>query len=210
MEPIWLGLTAPSIFSTAGNAGRAALRPFSAALELASGLLDNSPAPPESVATLSAEKNPHTSLLSDLLTGVPLNSDGTIEIADIRTHADSLQDGLQRRIHELLQAAGIMLDEPVQLRVSPVDGQLEVASDSPQRAVLEATLASDQNLAADFRQLAAARSLLSAADENSEFAEVYAQDPFQAVNDFAHLFDGRQEAQLLATLSEAELMFEVK
>lgn len=208
MEPVWLGLAAPKVFSAATAAGRTALRPFAAALEMAGSLCDEQTDEQSSSATLAASRNPHSSLLSELLTGQPLSGDGSIEIADIRTHADTLQDDLQRRIHELLQQSGISLDKPVQLLISPVDGQLEVEGDAAQRAVVEAALASDSSLAADFRQLAAIRSLVSAADEHREFAEAYARDPYQAVNDFAELYDGRYQAQLQATLTSAELRFE--
>jgi hypothetical protein len=208
MEPLWLGLAAPKVFSAATEAGHAALRPFSAALELAGSLFDEPSASQSSSATLAATKNPHSSLLSELLTGQPLSGDGSIEIADVRTHADTLQDDLQRRIHDLLQQSGISLDEPVQLRISPIDGQLEVEGDAAQRALLEAALAGDPSLAADFRQLAAMRSLVAAADKHREFADSYSRDPYQAVNDFAELFDGHYQAQLQATFTSAKLQFE--
>lgn len=209
MEPVWLGLAAPKLLSAATAVGRKAAEPFAAALGAARGLLTDESEQESPSATLSPEANPHTQLLSELLTGQPsADNDGAIRIKDIVTHADALQDSLQRRIHELLQSSGIELDEAVQLKVSPFDGQLEVDGDSSQRAVIEAALASDPSIAADFRQLSAMRSLLAAADKHTEFAEAYARDPYQAVADYAELFDGRQQADLLATLDGAELRFE--
>lgn len=208
MEPVWLGLAAPSIVSTAGNIGRTALRPFSAALELASALGSVPVAEESADGALARSKNPHTLLLSDLLTGQPLDGDGRIEIADIRVHADRLQDNLQRRIAELLQDACISLEEPVHLRISPTDGQLEVVGDSPQRAIVEAVLAANPSIATDFSQLAAMRSLLAAADKHRDFADAYARDPYQAVNDFAELFEGLDASQPLATLTGTDLRFD--
>jgi hypothetical protein len=200
-------LAAPNVFSAASELGRTAVRPFSAVLELASGVRDKPESSQSPSPTLPAGVNPHTSLLGELLTGQPLSGDGSIDLADVRSRADDLQDDLERRIHELLQQSGISLDKPVQLRVSPVDGQLEVEGDWAQRAVLEAALAGDSSLAADFRQLAAVRSLLAAADQRRDFADAYARDPYQAVNDFAELFPGRYEAELLATMTSTELRF---
>ncbi|MCH7753295.1 MAG: hypothetical protein IH898_14230 [Planctomycetes bacterium] len=209
MEPVLLGLAAPKLLSAATAVGRRAVEPFVEALDAARGLLGEKSELQLAPSKLAPARNPHSQLLSESLTGQPLISgDGSIEIEDIRTHADALQDSLQRRIHELLERSGIKLDDAVQLRVSPLDGQLEVEGDTPQRAVLEAALASDPSIAADFRQLSAMRSLLAAADKHTEFAEAYARDPYQAVADYAELFDAGLRATLQFTLTEAQLRFE--
>lgn len=215
MEPVWLGLAAPKLLSAATAVGRRATEPFAEALGAARGLLSEKPEPhttPAKLApALAAASNPHSQLLSELLTGQTLSSgDGTIHIDDIRTHAEALQDSLQRRIHDLLSGSGIELDDTVQLRVSPLDGQLEVESDTPQRAMIEAALASDPSIAADFRQLTAMQSLASAADKNPDFAEAYGRDPYQAVADYAELFDASQRAVLQFSVTEAELRFEIR
>ncbi len=209
MDLVLLGLAAPKLLSAATAVGRRAVEPFAEALDAARGLLGEKSELQATPTKLAPARNPHSQLLSELLTGQPLISgDGSIEIEDIRTHADALQDSLQRRIHELLERAGIKLDDTVQLKVSPLDGQLEVEGDTPQRAVLEAALASDPSIAADFRQLSAMRSLLAAAREHTEFAEAYARDPYQAVADYAELFDAGLRATLQSTLTEAQLRFE--
>ena len=209
MEPVWLGLAAPKLLSAATAVGRRAIEPFAEALDAAQGLLGEKSELQATPTKLAPARNPHSQLLSELLTGEPLLSgDGSIEIEDIHTHADALQDSLQRRIHELLERSGIQLDGAVQLRVSPFDGQLEVEGDTPQRAVIEAALASDPSIAANFRQLSAMRSLITAAREHSAFAEAYARDPYQAVADYAELFDAGLRATLQFTLTEAQLRFE--
>ncbi len=209
MEPVWLGLAAPKLLSAATAVGRRAAEPFAEALDAARGLLGEKSELQLAPTKLAPASNPHSQLLSESLTGQPLISgDGPIEIEDIRTHADALQDSLQRRIHELLERSGIKLDSAVQLRVSPLDGQLEVEGDTPQRAVIEAALASDPSIAADFRQLSAMRSLLAAAEKHTEFAEAYARDPYQEVAENAELFDAGLRATLQFTLTEAQLRFE--
>lgn len=209
MEPVLLGLAAPKLLSAATAVGRRAVEPFAEALGAARGLLSEKSEPQAAPTKLAPAKNPHSQLLSELLTGQPLiRGNGTIEIADIRTHADALQDSLQRRIHELLERSGIKLDGAVQLRVSPLDGQLEIEGDTPQRAMLEAALASDPSIASDFRRLSAMRSLANAAHEHSEFAEAYARDPYQAIADYGELFDAGLRATLQFTLTEAQLRFD--
>ena len=207
MEPLWVGLAVPKVVAAANAVSRTVAEPFSDVLEKAQSILRKEPQPQPSI--LSSAKNPHTQLLSELLTGQSLTSGaGSIDIADIRTHADDLQDSLQRRIRELFDLQGIELEEPVQLRVSPFDGQLEIASDSSQRAMVEAALASDSTIAADFRQLAAMRSITAAAEKHSEFADAYALNPYQAVTKFAALFEEPRQAVLQIRGAEAELRFE--
>jgi len=156
MEPVWLGLAAPSILSSAGNLARAATRPFAAALERAAGLLEDSRAG-------------ESASIEDF------------QIDEARTRAKELGADLHGRIREMLHDAGITLDEPLVLRISPIDGQLEVVSDSPRRSVIEATLANDSGMAEDVRKLLALHELIAAAD-------------------------GEQH-ELLPTLTESELKF---
>jgi hypothetical protein len=211
MEPIWLGLTAPKLISAATAVGRKAAEPFAEVLDAARGLLRDEPQPAATPTPLAPAKNPHSLLLSEVLTGQSLSSgDGSVQIDDIRTHADTLQNDLQRRIHELMSRSGIKLDGAVKLRVSPLDGQLEVEGETSQRAMIEAALASDPSIATDFRQLSAMRSLLNAANQHSAFAEAYAGEPYQAVVDHGELFDASQVATLQFTSSEAELRFDFR
>ena len=208
MEPIWLGLSAPKLISAASAVGHRAAEPFGVALEAARSMLREESAPDSTPAVLAPAMNPHLQLLSEMLTGQSLGGNSSrLEIDDIRTHADDLQVSLQRRIRQLLDRSGIDHNEPVRLRVSPLDGQLEVEGDTPQRAVLEAALASDPSIAADIRQLVAMRSLTSAATENAEFVEAYARDPNQAVLDYAELFDTGQSLVLQSNQTTAELRF---
>jgi hypothetical protein len=210
MEPIWLGLTAPKLISAATAVGRKAAEPFTEVLAAARGLLRDEPQSSATPAPLSPADNPHSQLLAEVLTGQALGGEGSLPIDDIRTHAESFQDELQRRIQSLLTRAGIELDESVQLRVSPLDGQLEVEGDVPQRAMIEAALASDASIATDFRQLSAMKSLLWAANKNTAFAEAYSHDPYQAVVDHSELFGLGQVATLQYTSTAAVLRFDFR
>ena len=175
MEPALLGLAAPSIASAAGNVGRAVstvarplVSPFATLLQRLHG---NRP-----------------SLAAETPQGVTHQSLGA--------RAEQLQADVERRISRALESSGIEIEQPLRLSVSEWDGSLEVSTISPQREVLEAALASDPDLAADFRELAAIRGLLAAIDDHKQFAQEYADDPQRAIADRAWLINDRFEAQL--------------
>jgi hypothetical protein len=84
------------------------------------------------------------------------------------------------------QVAGIDTSVPLDLWVD-ASGTVRVAADHPDKAKIEALLASDPALANLARQLAGTVSLVRALDEHKEFAKAYARDPQLAVVQFAHL-----------------------
>ncbi len=180
MEPILLGLVASSIASTAGAVGRAVAdvgkpltSPFAALLRLES----------QSDATTKPE---------------------TEKIEDLQSRAEALQKDVEQRISKLIADSKVQLGSEVRLRVSEFDGTLEADGvASPQRQILEAALASDPRLADDFRALAAIRKVLSAAENNEQFAADYARDPRQAIADFASRTDDRFEAILRLSDTDA-------
>ena len=179
MEPIWLGLARPTVFSAASAVAHAAAQPFTVVLDAAGKMLDSSQGP--------AAATP---------------------VQDIRTQVDKLQYSLQRRIHQLVKNSGIKFEGEFQLRMSPVSGQIDVEGNSPQRAVLEAVLSSDPSIAADFRRLAAMHRLLNTADKHVGITETDASDLSQAVADLVELFDEGGQALLLLSMSATELRFE--
>ncbi len=157
MKPALLGLAIPTIASAAVAVGRTAAsvtKPFASALHAAADLLDGSTQSGSPTVELSTKSGSELDPLVEHL-----------NLVDIREHADELQNGLEQRLSQLLSDLGIELDEPMNLRISRFDGQLEVEGDISQRAVLEAALAHDPSIAADFRHLAAMRQLLAVADE---------------------------------------------
>lgn len=66
-----------------------------------------------------------------------------------------LQSELAARIASTLAAAGIDLSEPIELRLSSTDGQLEVIGEHSQKALIESALADVPDLARKFTEFAA-------------------------------------------------------
>jgi len=188
MEPLLLGLAAPSIASTAGAIGRVA-------------------APVAKLIT-----TPFASLLQqESNSPSPVVETQAIELKDLHAHTKALQTDLESRIQSAIKDSGVQLSFPVRIRLSEFDGRLEAdAVASPQREILEASLASDPSLADDFRQLAAAQKLLSAAEDHGGFSEAYARDPHQAIANYAASLDDQFEAllQLSETDNQLQLVFE--
>lgn len=138
MEPVLLGLTAPSLVSAAHAAGSVAAtltRPFAAVLNSA----------------LDSHSEPRTE---------------TTGIQRLRAQAAKLQKDLERRIGAVLERSGVSLDSPLRLDFSHGEA-IEVDANHPQQTILEAALASDPTIASDLHQLVAARELLFAAVNKS-------------------------------------------
>jgi hypothetical protein len=91
-----------------------------------------------------------------------------MEIEEAKARAEELAEDLHWRMQEALRGAEITLDEPVQLRISPTDGELEVVGDSPQRAMIEAALAGDPKLSNEFRELVALHALVASTDSDGQ------------------------------------------
>lgn len=131
MEPLLLGLAAPSIASTASAVGRAV-------------------AP---VAKLLA--SPFSLLLKPYSQPSQSDASQTIQLEGLQTRAKALSKDLESRIQLAIKDSGVQLEFPVRLTLSEFDGTLEAdAVAFPQREILEAALASDPTLANDFRELA--------------------------------------------------------
>jgi len=217
MESMLLGLATPSLISGATGLGKAvqtATRPFANLLQAAVGQRTESESLSAAVGSgadlLPVAGNPHLILLGELLTGQPVTTgSGSLEIADIRDHAEGLRSDLENRVRQALSGAGVQSTDRLLLRIAQSDGRLEVVGENSQRLSIEAALASDPSLARDFRQLAAIEQLLTAADQDSDFAEAYSRNPWSAVANYAGRFDSRAEAELsISPLgSEAELRF---
>jgi hypothetical protein len=73
----------------------------------------------------------------------------------------TLRDDLAAKIEKALRNAGIDLAEPLALRISPTDGQIDVAGDHPQKALIEAALADSSGLVDSFNEVAALAQLLT-------------------------------------------------
>jgi hypothetical protein len=192
MEPLLLGLAAPSIASTAGAIGRVVAPVAKLITAPFASVLQQESQPPAASSSQAAETQ-------------------AIELKDLHAHSEALQTDLESRIQRAIKDSGVQLNFPIRLRLSEFDGRLEAdAVASPQREILEASLASDPSLADDFRQLAAVQKLLSAAEDHGGFSEAYARDPHQAIINYAASLDDRFEAQLQLseTDNQLQLVFE--
>ena len=183
MEPLLLGLAAPSIASAVGSVGRAvtpvaklAMTPFAAILQ------QQSQAP---TAPTASKAEVHTPTLSD-----------------IRDSAKSLQSELVNRIQNAIEDSGVKVNFPVRLQISEFDGRLEVEDiASPDREILEASLNSDPSLTDDFRELSALKKILGIAEDEAGFTEAFAISPHQAITDY--LIPGAERHEALLHLSES-------
>lgn len=209
MEPIWLGLAGQSITRTARNAAQSIAEPFAAVLDSAAELLAGQPPQESDLTSTTVKNNPHTQLLAEVLTGHPLvGDDRSLGVDDIRLEADSLEARLAENIERVLSNLDLRVGDAIPLRISPLDGSLEITGDVPHAAEIEKELAKDPTIATDFRRLSALQSLVSAADAHTEFAEAYSADPYAAVQEFAHLFRTEPAASLIQRPLSAEIRFE--
>jgi hypothetical protein len=158
MEPVLLGLAAPAAAGTAGNLLE---RTFHTAAEPFAALLD-------AFTSALSSQNP------DSTSGVIDTFDGQLE---------SLQTELATEIDSALTAAGVDLSEPIALRISEVDGQLEVAGAHPQKALIEAALADNPDLARKFTAAVAIEQVQSATDRLDDSDAAHAAESGGAEHD---------------------------
>lgn len=203
IDPLTLIPIASAAKSAVSGIADAAAKPFTEFLDFLSAATQQAGAeqastqqeePAAAPAASGVESELHRSLLHEAFTGaVPSEEGASIELAEVREFARELQDAIEERIATLLEDAGIEVDAPVELAFADEDGELRVGSDTPQAVLTEAALSQDETLSGDLRHLSALVSLLQAADEHSEFADAYAADPYQAVEDYRGLLgDGSQ------------------
>lgn len=140
MEAVLLGLAAPAAVSTAGS------------------LLERS------LDTLSVPFSAIIESMTDSETAASETSSIT-DIADLQSELANLQANLAARIQNALSSAGIKLDEPLQLRVSELDGTVEVVGNHQQKALIEAALADDPTFARDFAKALAMQQLVTASEQ---------------------------------------------
>ncbi|MDZ4657093.1 MAG: hypothetical protein SH868_05890 [Bythopirellula sp.] len=151
MEPVLLGLAAPSAVNTAGN------------------LLER---------TFNTLAEPFSAVLHAVADSLSAASDEqpAVPIADMQTALPELQQNLATRIEQALASAGVELTEPLQLRISAIDGRLEVVGEHPQKALIESALADDPELAQDFSLAVAIQQLLLAEEPEDDVALGAASD----------------------------------
>ena len=128
MDNSLFGLALPALgsaVSAARQLASAAVEPFAAVLQAAG-------------KQQSPESKPYATRLQELS---PQSSDRAAD--------------LESRIRLALEVSGIEIDEPLRLRVSDFDGQIEIVDHHPQRALLEAALNENTELVKDFQEYSA-------------------------------------------------------
>lgn len=137
MEPVLLGLAAPTAVSETGNllerSLRAAAEPFAAVLQ---------------TVIASFADDPTVGKSSEVGQEIP------------GQYLTDLQATLAGRIRELLTTAGVDLAEPIGLRISAIDGRVEVVGDHPQKPLIESALATESELEELLAELIALHQLL--------------------------------------------------
>jgi hypothetical protein len=143
MEPVLLGLAATSAASEAGS------------------LLER---------TFETLAEPFATVLHAVAEAMSSENEepAPIETGDLKSHLEQMQASLAGSIQQALASAGIELTEPLELRISEIDGSLEVAGEHPQKALIESALADDPDLARAFSELIALQQLLTETDEAKE------------------------------------------
>jgi hypothetical protein len=175
MESVLLGMAAPAVAGTAGS------------------LVER---------TVQTVAEPFAALLHALGAALAEGDDDTARVA-VEGQPDQLKTlsaELAARIEKALKSAGIELAGPIGLRMSPVDGHLEVDGDHPQQALIEAALADDPEIASAIREVAALQQVL----DSTRSAEVMAE---AATAEFGK-FDGSISARFSPSAEGAMLLFD--
>ncbi len=143
MEPVLLGIAATSVASEAGSLLRQTFEtvaePFATVLHAVA----------EAMSAENEESAP-------------------LETGDLKSHLEQMQASLAATIQQALASAGVELTEPLELRISEIDGSLEVVGEHPHKALIESALADDPDLTGAFSELIALHQLLTATDESDE------------------------------------------
>ena len=137
MEPVLLGLAAPSLVPTAQAVSRAT-----------------------SILT-----RPFTDIVRGAIGTPEASESGTSPFDRLRDQAKQLQERLEERLSQVVDQAGIEIKSVIRLSLPDSGTAWNIDVDDPQRELLAAALASDSQIADDFRELAAVQALLSAVAE---------------------------------------------
>jgi hypothetical protein len=141
LQPVLLGLAAPSAANAAGS------------------LLER---------TFDSLAEPFAMMLDAAAQVLAGEEEVANENTDAGSYLDQLQVQLAGDIEKALSAAGVELNEPLTLRISPTDGNMEVVGDHPQRALIESALADEPDLAAQLAELLALRQAFDAKDDEND------------------------------------------
>lgn len=130
-------------------------------------------------------------LMSDFFAGIGVEptSGGAVSLDDLKGALAQKRQALEDDVNGLFLESGIATEPPVNLTTDG-QGRVLVQGDHPQKAEIEALFEGDPALSNDFRAVSGLSSLVEAGDEYSDFAAMYADDPYAAVARYGHLFNG--------------------
>ncbi|MBU1003427.1 MAG: hypothetical protein KKE73_13015 [Proteobacteria bacterium] len=128
-----------------------------------------------------------SSFFADL--GVDYTPGKAITLDDFEAGLKRSRDKLQSDVGALFIENGISTTPPVEL-TSDGEGHIRVKGDHPQKDQIEQLFAERPDLANDFRKVSGLDSMVEAGKEYLDFAAAYAKDPYAAVAQYSHLFNG--------------------
>ncbi len=117
------------------------------------------------------------------LLGIKPNSNGALDIADLRTAFGEKSAELSMRLRQFFSSLGIHAPVATDLAVDS-QGRVVVSNNS----ALEDEFAKNPELNTIFNELSSSAALLRAADADRDFAADYETNPNAAHSQFAHLF----------------------
>lgn len=161
-----------------------------------------------------------TSAFADLLHPAPAKEEEETQpmmleklpttLAGIEAAAREALAKFQQLLAPKLAELGIDTAQPINLAIDGL-GNIRETGGHPQAAEIEHLLETNDDIARYFRKAAAEFESVRAAREHQQFAQVYANNPELAVEQYAHLFDDRREPpkfSLRLTGDTAEPLFE--
>jgi hypothetical protein len=116
---------------------------------------------------------------------------GPIRIENVRADYQRQLESLEHSLKQQFARRRIDESTPIRLQTA-ADGRVFVAGDHPQKEVIEQIFVDDPKLQQQFAKVDSQASFLHSVDEAIAFQQAYRQNPTLAVQQFAHLFDGRE------------------
>lgn len=140
-------------------------------------------------------------LMSDFFAGIGVDhsSGGAISLEDLTDGLARKRQALEDGINTMFLENDIATDPPVNLTTDGA-GRVRVQGEHPQKAEIEELFKDNPELSDAFRNVSGLSSLVAACKEYTEFAAMYAQDPYAAVAQYGHLFDNLANNEFSLTI----------
>jgi hypothetical protein len=149
---------------------------------------------------LNSITNNEGGLIKELFPGV----DGPVKLENIRSAVAEEFSAFKSAFGNYLRERGIDRTPSFTL-TSDGEGKVRVRGEHPQKEEIEAIFTEHPELRDQFAKVSAMSSLVRAADEGLKFRKAYAQDPQEAVNRYAYLFNDNRSVHFNMTISEDDM-----